>query len=183
MTGNLLANSGLPEEVVIARAVREGFRVKRYHTEELISEETVGEHTAGVLALCLVLTDGQASRNLLIQALFHDLAERRTGDVPYPVKRDNPDLKSLLVNLEEAYLEEIFPPLPTISLEDELLLKAADMLQLCYKARAEINMGNNLARSILSNGVRYLATVKLGGAAAHRLINLLKDVGSDEEYR
>lgn len=136
----------------------------------------MGEHTAGVMVILLALTDGKASRDLLLHALFHDFAEQRTGDVPFPFKRDTPDVKERLDQAELSYLEELGIELPFLSPDEYQLLKAADMLQLCYKAKTEIAMGNTLAHGILANGLSYLAGLQLAGTANVRLKNLVGDV-------
>jgi 5'-deoxynucleotidase YfbR-like HD superfamily hydrolase len=132
------------------------FRVRRYHTENVIHDETVGEHTAGVLGLCLVLTNGKATRNLLLHALFHDFGEKYTGDVPFPFKRDHPEIKEKFDAAEDQYLSQANIQLPQITEDEKKIMKAADMFQLCFKAKRELAMGNSLALPILENGVSYL---------------------------
>ena len=58
-----------------------GSEVKRYHTVTTLVSETVGHHSHGVAMMCLMF-DPMASRQLLMAALFHDLAEHQTGDIP-----------------------------------------------------------------------------------------------------
>ena len=57
-----------------------GSEVKRFHTLTTHQLETVGHHSHGVACLTLMLNP-DASRELIIAALFHDLAEQHTGDV------------------------------------------------------------------------------------------------------
>ena len=161
--GALLRKSGLKEEAFLARQTIENFHVRRYHTEFIHTDETVGEHTAGVL-MFLIILDGDPSANLMINALLHDFAEYYTGDSPFPAKRDFPALKKILDKAETKYLADIGIVLPKITAEERLLLKAADMLQLCYKARKEIRMGNKDALYVLDNGLRHLEGLQWGCA-------------------
>lgn len=171
----------MPEEVTIARAVRSAFKVKRYHTEECIHEETVGEHTAGVVALCMILCDGEYRGGLIANAIFHDFPEKWTGDIPYPVKRDNPDIKPGVTKQEEKLYEKYHINLPILTGEDTTILKAADMLQLCYKAKGEIMMGNRLFLGVLENGLLALGALHLQGAVGDRLRSLVGDVSKEWE--
>lgn len=168
--------------MILARSVRMAFKVKRYHTEECIQEENVGEHTAGVVALCFILCDGLPSGSLIANAVFHDFAEKWTGDVPYPVKRDNPDVKLALDAREERILKQELVSLAPLTPDDTLILKAADMLQLCYKARGEIGMGNQFFRQVLANGILALRGLQLQGGPALRLANLITDVDKEWEF-
>jgi 5'-deoxynucleotidase YfbR-like HD superfamily hydrolase len=178
--GSLQLSSGLSEEVFLSRLTIENFHVRRYHTEFVSSEETVGEHTAGVLMFCLIITDGNASRELLVTALLHDFAEYYTGDAPFPAKRDYPELKKLLDRIEGQYLLDIGIVIEEITPEEKVVLKAADMLQLCYKARKEIRMGNQDALYVLDNGLSHLHSLKLpSGVVASRVRSLIGDLTNE----
>lgn len=78
----------------------EAGRIRRYHAVPTVEAQTVGQHAWGVVILCLYVTGGEASRELLIQAALHDAAELYTGDMPFTVKRGVPELKKLLGHLE-----------------------------------------------------------------------------------
>ena len=64
-----------------------GSEVLRYHTVTTLMRETVGHHSHGVACLTLLLNPN-AGRELLTAALWHDLAEHQTGDIPSPAKRE-----------------------------------------------------------------------------------------------
>jgi len=130
---------------------RTGNAVKRYHTANLIVGETVGHHSANVALLCTVLADKATSVNLLMAALKHDLAEQFTGDVPAPTKWNHPKLKVLLDEIEDAYVH-----MPNLTQWETRVLKQADMLDLCFKAMEEVQMGNSPMKAILQRGITYL---------------------------
>ena len=145
------------------QVIRAGCNVRRFHTELLINSETVGHHSASVALLCLTLTDGRCSKDLLVAALKHDLGEQFTGDIPAPAKRANHGLKEelLIAELNHPDSDAILHPILTGA--EEQLLKAADLLDLGFKCVEEIEMGNRTARRILNNVLEYCRGVQLNG--------------------
>lgn len=132
---------------------RDGARVRRYHTLDLLVGETVGHHSCNV-ALIVSTIVPYPSANLLLAALKHDLAEQHTGDVPATAKWDNPLLKRLLDRVEGQHVEEHDEHVLTLS--EKQALKQADMLDLCFKCLEEINMGNASMERVLHNGLQWL---------------------------
>jgi len=130
---------------------RKGNAVKRFHTVNVLVEETVGHHSANVALLCIRLAGGNTSVNLLKAALQHDLAEQYTGDIPATGKWDFPELARAATRAEERLL-----PFIVLSDWEKRVLKQADMLDICYKAAEEMRMGNQDMRRILDNGISYL---------------------------
>lgn len=70
--------------------IRSGL-VRRWHMNPDMahSGETNAQHQWMVVSLILALNP-QASRALLIEALWHDVGELRAGDLSAPFKRENP---------------------------------------------------------------------------------------------
>src|SRR5690606_25898812 len=66
-------------------------------------DQSVGEHTWQVLRIILAVHPS-ASRELLVHAMFHDVGERVTGDVPYPVKAEHPEVKRAFDSMEHDAL-------------------------------------------------------------------------------
>lgn len=130
---------------------RTGNAVKRYHTLNLIVPETVGHHSANVALLCVQLAGNKPSANLLMAALTHDLAEQYTGDVPATTKWNYPALKSMLDDIEDNYV-----PLPELTSKETRILKQADMLDLCFKMKEEMMMGNVAMADVMTRGINYL---------------------------
>lgn len=103
--------------------------VQRYHAvPSVLSKQRVDSHAWSVAMIVICLTDGAASRNLLIHALLHDSAEIVTGDIPYTVKKSNPAMKALAGEMEARAHDELLFPLPTLSPDDAAVLKIADTL-------------------------------------------------------
>jgi len=136
---------------------RSGNKVKRYHTCDTIVGETVGHHSANVAILCVQITEEKPSATLLMAALTHDMAEQYTGDVPATAKWDSPELKAALTAMERRFDYQWFN-IHTLTPYGCKVLKQADMLDLCFKALEEINMGNSQFKPILARGVDWLRT-------------------------
>jgi 5'-deoxynucleotidase YfbR-like HD superfamily hydrolase len=103
--------------------------VRRWHTNPSLCHtvDPIGAHSArmGVLALHFW---PDASRDLLVACLCHDLGESVTGDVPFGIKQKAPDLAELL-DIEEQYaLADLSLPAFVAVVTDKLRLKYLDRL-------------------------------------------------------
>lgn len=108
----------------------EAGRVLRYHAAPTVAPQTVGQHAYGVAALCLYVTDGKASRELLINALLHDSAELVTGDIPFTVKRSHPEVKATFDALEnEAFDTLLLGANNPLTPHDCAILKLCDTVE------------------------------------------------------
>lgn len=136
----------------LIKMIRNGNKVKRYHTVDTLVVETVGHHSANVAHLVMTL-DPDCSRNLIVAALNHDLTEQFTGDVPATAKWASARLTELLKSLEATYMG----PLEVELTEDErCVLKQADMLDLCLKCLEEYQLGNKQITPLIRRGLRFL---------------------------
>lgn len=137
-----------------------GAEVTRYHTVKTIVEETVGHHSQMVALLCW-LVDPNCSRNLLVAALAHDLAEHVLGDIPAPSKREF-GIGEQVNALEDRLLDNAGLAV-RLDLEEKRLLKFADNLQGLIKCGREIEMGNRVMRGVFNRYRSYLeANVMVG---------------------
>src|SRR5688500_16871066 len=91
---------GIMNQTQFAFLAQWGGNVKRFHNEMTSFENLVATHSWGVAMLCDVLTGHEPSVNLLRWAMYHDLAEQVTGDVPYTAKKRFPTLGSYLYEAE-----------------------------------------------------------------------------------
>ena len=117
-------------------------------------------HTVAVLAHALAVIQnerfgGQTDPGrVAVAALYHDASEILTGDMPTPIKYDNPELQNAYKQVEasvERRLLDMLPPelRPTfsdvLSQEDHeirALVKAADKLSAYLKCVEEVKAGN-----------------------------------------
>lgn len=126
------------------RAIREGGQVTRGHTIRHIMPYTVGSHSFDVASIILMLHP-DPSVNLLRAALWHDVAERFTGDIPAPVKWENPEFSKELTKVEEKVLGKIgIPDVEScLTVEELSWLKGADRLELRMWCKDELSLGNS----------------------------------------
>ena len=104
--------------------------VMRYHTWPQIGTQDLAQHQWNVARILYALTTNPPE-HLVKYALFHDLGEIGSGDVPFPIKRDNPDLKAIMDKIEHSSHSAMvlpwgLPGLPELSLQDKLLMKLCD---------------------------------------------------------
>ena len=126
--------------------LRAGGAVRRFHTERTIDPETVGQHTFGVIGILFLLLDEPELR-LIKAALHHDLSEQLTGDIPAPTKWQSPGLrraeKEVQTDFDRDHGLEV-----ALSMQEHLILKYADMLDLMASSSDMVRMGNTFALQI-----------------------------------
>ena len=125
--------------------------------------ENIQEHSHMVAVLAHALAvihnekfGGQVDPGTVaVAALYHDASEILTGDMPTPIKYDNPDIQSAYKQVEavaERKLLELLPPelrgvyKPILTPRDPEILrlvKAADKLSAYIKCVEELKAGNN----------------------------------------
>jgi len=131
--------------VIELEDLREGLRVKRFHTVDVLREETVGHHSANVcLILMYLYGEGHPRSQLLQAAILHDIAEQWTGDLPAMIKWKYPQLKELMKVVEAAEweLREEGSPTEKLTNGELLLLQLADSADCGLKCAYEVRMGN-----------------------------------------
>ena len=129
-----------------------GSEVKRFHTLTTLQNETVGHHSHGVACFTLLL-DPDASRQLLLAALFHDLAEQYTGDIPSPAKREY-GIGDQVDKLERRLMLDAGIVYPELNACDQRTLKLADIAHGAVFCLREVQLGN---RRMLEVHDRYVA--------------------------
>lgn len=159
---------------------RKSNNVRRYHTETLIKEETVGQHCANVAATIIYLykesSTGLPSAPLLMSALQHDVSEVYTGDVPAPAKWGNPLLDAQL-RLEDKAFRRANDVLPFFLTQLEYqVFKFADIFDVLCKCDEENSLGNDTLHEMRQRAVdaaivaaKDIPDVKLRTAAVELL--------------
>ena len=141
--------------------ILDGADVKRFHTVTTITEETVGHHSHSVVMLCLLL-DISASKALMMAALFHDLSEHITGDIPSPAKREY-GIASQVSDLEENLMREAGIEFPSLNEKDKRTLKLADIASGAIFCAKEVNLGNTKLKKIFDTYMSYARQMVLKG--------------------
>lgn len=89
---------------------RQAGGVVRYHTWPLNTRQDVSQHSWQVARIVMTIWgkyDGDEIPYAVLKSIqFHDCGELRTGDAPYPIKRDNPVLQNEMNRIEHNALEE-----------------------------------------------------------------------------
>ena len=138
--------------------LRNAGKVKRFHTVETIGQQTVAEHSFNVCLILLFITNGTASSELLKAALYHDLPELITGDIPATAKWKSEALSLALTEVEQRF-EKDFDLSVEISDSEKLLLKWADMYELVQYCFDQLRLGNRNMLLIADRGIGYLAAM------------------------
>ena len=136
--------------------------IQRWALMRNTAPENVQEHShqVAVLAHALALIrnekfGAQVDPGLVAAAaLYHDASEILTGDMPTPIKYDNPAIRTAYKDVEavaEGKLLRMLPPelqgayapvLTAVDPEVERLVKAADKLSAHIKCLEELKAGN-----------------------------------------
>ena len=137
--------------------------IQRWALMRNTAQENVQEHShqVAVLAHALAVIRNEKfggsvdAGGVAVAALYHDVGEILTGDMPTPIKYDNPAIRKaykdveavaerkLLEMLPEELQATYAPVLTGPGGEVEQLVKAADKLSAYIKCVEELKAGNN----------------------------------------
>ena len=137
--------------------------IQRWALMRNTAPENVQEHShqVAVLAHALAVLRNQKFGGhvdpgaVAVAALYHDASEILTGDMPTPIKYDNPAIRTAykdveavaehkLLNMLPEELRGVYAPILTVEdPEIEALVKAADKLSAYIKCVEELKAGNN----------------------------------------
>lgn len=132
--------------------------VKRYHTWPTLQQQTVADHIFNVLRIYWHLY-GPPPSAVFTYILWSDAGELRTGDLPFPVKKDNPALKNICDKLEVAAVAQLGGRLPELTDDARWQVRAVDLLEMYEFGRTELMLGNQFAHPIIQD--TYAALRKL----------------------
>lgn len=149
-----------------------GADVKRYHTVNTLTSETVGHHSHGVAALCL-LFQPNASASLLKAALLHDLAEQHTGDIPSPAKYEL-GIAFTIDQVEDRLMIEAGIEPPCLTADEQRILKFADWAHGALFCTKEIALGNKKMRKVFDRYITYIEGYRPEGRE-REVIELIKE--------
>ena len=147
-----------------------GGQVKRFHTEATIGQETVAEHSFGVAMICHYLKERPSAR-LINAALFHDLAEQVTGDIPAPTKWKHPLFSAFLGGIEEDFDETYELKRESLTEEEAIILKNADSLQCMWYCIEQRKLGNKNMDIIFNRLCTNMIDLQKTTPKAMRLLN------------
>ena len=127
-------------------------QVSRYHTWPHTRQQSVGEHSWQVARILMSIAPFRW--HLVQYAVLHDIGELTTGDIPYPIKKDNPALQSVMDQLETDTLQSLTRDwgmrLPVLRLEkhDKAIFKLAEFIEMWEFGWEEVLRGNRFAERV-----------------------------------
>lgn len=138
--------------------------IERWALMRNSAKENISEHSLEVAiiahALALIgntrLKKDYQPEHIALLGIYHDCTEIITGDMPTPVKYENPEIQTAYKQIEKAaafrllnmlpeYLREAYEPYFIETPEDKeahLLVKAADKISALIKCAEEKKAGN-----------------------------------------
>jgi len=122
-------------ELTALKTVWRSALVRRWHANPDLTHTTdflLGHGGRVVLILHHLMPN--VSRNVILAALFHDLGEIATGDVPAITKKEHPDLAKMLENIERSKRLDIGVEIH-ISEGEKRLIKFADRIDAYFWAQ------------------------------------------------
>ena len=155
--------------------------IQRWALMRNTAPENVQEHSHQVAVLAHALAVIRKEKfggtvdpgAVAVAALYHDASEILTGDMPTPIKYDNPAIRKAykdveavaeqkLVDFLPEELRPIYRPILTAAdKEGEELVKAADKLSAHIKCMEELKAGNNEFREAAAQTRRALEAYDL----------------------
>lgn len=131
-------------------------QVLRYHVWPTLRQQSVGEHVWQVMRIYVEIF-GVPQDNALYHILHHDSGEIITGDLPFPVKRDNPTLKKIFDDMEDATTDAMKIETFFVSKVLKWSFRICDLMEMLEFGLQEEQMGNKLAHPIV---VETAATIR-----------------------
>ena len=155
--------------------------IQRWALMRNTAPENVQEHSHQVAVLAHALAVIRKEKfggtvdpgAVAVAALYHDASEILTGDMPTPIKYDNPAIRKAYKEVEAVAeqklldflpeeLQPIYRPILTAAdKEVEELVKAADKLSAHIKCMEELKAGNNEFREAAAQTRRALEAYDL----------------------
>jgi 5'-deoxynucleotidase len=138
--------------------------IKRWGLKRNAYEENVMEHSWEVATIAHALAliknrnfNGKLDANAIaVAALYHDVTEVITGDLPTPIKYHSPAIQKAYKTIEQQTRDELISILPIELQQDyqslineelqpeahQKIIKAADRISAYLKCQAELKAGN-----------------------------------------
>ena len=156
------------------RKVLDSGKVIRYHATLIDKKQNNAEHQWEVATiLCHIYP--QAKAHLIMYALTHDSGEIETGDIPAPIKRKHPSIKTACDEMEEDYrVNQLGIPNIKFSKRDLLAVKYADILSGIYFTSSRVRAGDQEANQIRDKWLEYIGGLPFLSDEAEQAILELK---------
>ncbi len=126
-------------------------QVRRYHSWPVLHTQTIGEHSWQCMRIWWQIW-GDLPPEVTTYFIFHDAGELYTGDIPFPVKARNSQLKSIMDELENKAVHEMGGPKghPPVD-ANKIRAKACDLIDMYEYGLHERRLGNKYADPIITD--------------------------------
>jgi len=151
--------------------------VRRYHTWPVLVQQTNADHTYHCIRLYLQIF-GPLPPDVTTFLVWHDSGELKTGDLPFPVKAQNPVLKAETDRLEgEAKTAMGAQFEGVLSYYEMRRLKIVDLLEMLEYGLVEFGLGNSYAIPVVRDTFDGLMVLRgeLSVADRQKLDEYLRD--------
>jgi 5'-deoxynucleotidase YfbR-like HD superfamily hydrolase len=129
-------------------------QVQRYHTWSMHRQQSVGEHTWQTMRIYWQIW-GPLPPDVCTHLIWHDAGELVLGDLPFPVKKNNPRLKHECDVIERQALVKMIggniEDLIILSEEEKHRVKICDLIDMLEMGQTEFKMGNQYALPIIND--------------------------------
>lgn len=169
-----------PEVPNLAVAHRLAGKVKRWHSEETIREQTIADHVYNIMRIYLYIW-GNPEPSLFCRIMFHDFEELYLGDLPHWAGCI-PELKTAYRFAEDELLAS-FPEIPT-SHHYDYRIKICDWIEALEFMINECLLGNSEMRFRMEKLYRKLVveTSRLEQSEEDVIIRYLRDTRWLDRY-
>lgn len=133
--------------------------VRRCHNIASDAAQTNGHHSWGV-AVILQYIYPECSKAALLQALYHDVPEVITGDVPATAKWMSDKLQAALAEIEEV-IEKRLDISVDLDPVESAAVKLADSLDLLLYSRHRVFMGDRNFEGFITRLMERLTSLHL----------------------
>lgn len=144
---------------ILVQRLREASKVERSHTMPHHGSYTIGQHSFDMLTL-LVSLYPDCRRELMLAVMFHDIAERWTGDIPSPAKFSDGEFGKRLAQIEQRVLRRLGLVINLDEME-RFWLKGLDVVEYVLWAKEQLSMGNQNVHASLVNSLRWLSNNRI----------------------
>jgi len=128
-------------------------QVIRYHTWPHVRQQSVGEHSWQICRILLAIAPDHCN-DLLRHAIVHDIGEVGVGDIPYPVKLENPEMGKLFRDAEQRAAEDVCnkwsipSPVRELSYNLRWIFKLAEFIEMWEWGMEERLRGNRFSNLV-----------------------------------
>lgn len=135
-----MINYELRTDLAKVKFAREGGAVRRVHTQKILGEYDVAQHSFNMLCI-LRVTFPDAPSNLFWAIVAHDIPERLVGDIPRTTKWAGAIDIAKLDALEDRILMACGFTTQLTRIENDWLV-SLDLLELYFWCRDQMSFGN-----------------------------------------